>query len=134
MRSRSSGDMIMIIRMWRNSSVIGILGLVAAGPATTQPDLRAAAGERIEKNCKADLIVKVVDGNAKPRSGVEVHVKMTRHAFGFGTCVNASIINDDAPRFYREQIAKLFNKVVTENDLKWQTWEGAYPRFTHERS
>jgi GH35 family endo-1,4-beta-xylanase len=50
---------------------------------------------------------------------------MKRHAFGFGTAVAGDVIqrqNDDGQR-YRDALKTLFNKVVTENALKWPAFE-----------
>ena len=85
---------------------------------------RAAAAERIEKLRKGDLTITVTRGG-QPVPGAEVHVKMTRHAFAFGSAVDAKILlqsGPDADR-YRAVILENFNKVVLENDLKWQGWE-----------
>src|SRR5688572_11201660 len=47
---------------------------------------RAAAAERIEKLLKAELRVIVKDKAGKVVPGAEVSVRLTKHAFGFGTC------------------------------------------------
>ncbi|MCP5110900.1 MAG: endo-1,4-beta-xylanase, partial [bacterium] len=86
---------------------------------------RKAAAARIEKHRKAGLRVRVVDpeGNAVP--GVTVRVQQVRHAFGFGAAVSASYFAGDSAsmRRFRQMVAKHFNKVVLENDLKWPGWE-----------
>ena len=86
---------------------------------------RAAAAERIEKLRKGDLTVVVVDAAGKPVPGADVRVKMQRHAYGFGSAINAKLLlqqGKDADRF-RDVIARDFNKVVIENHLKWNLWE-----------
>jgi uncharacterized protein (TIGR03437 family) len=52
---------------------------------------------------------------------------MKRHAFGFGTAVAGDVIQrtDATGQNYRDAIKRLFNKVVTENALKWPTFEGS---------
>ena len=52
-------------------------------------------------------------------------MNMRRHAFGFGSAVSAEWILAQTPdgEKYRETILKYFNKVVMENDLKWNGWE-----------
>jgi GH35 family endo-1,4-beta-xylanase len=85
---------------------------------------RKEAAERIEKLRKADLTVTVTDAAGNPVAGADVAVKMTRHAFGFGSAVSAQGVMDTSENGdkYREFIRKHFNKVVFENDLKWGDW------------
>ena len=86
---------------------------------------RKTARERIEKHRKGDLTVRVVDAAGRPVPGARVSVRMKQHAFAFGSAVAADGINGDGPddRKYRDTIAALYNRVVMENDLKWQGWE-----------
>ena len=86
---------------------------------------RTAAAERIEQARKAELTVKVVDGDGRPVEGAAVEVKMQRHAFGFGSAVTARMLCDESEdgRRYREVVEKSYSKVVFENDLKWGPWE-----------
>jgi endo-1,4-beta-xylanase len=86
---------------------------------------RAVAAARIERYRKGDLAVTVRDDAGKPVAGADVHVKMKRHAFGFGTAVAGDIIQSNATdgQKYREALKKYFNKVVTENALKWPPFE-----------
>ena len=86
---------------------------------------RKAAEERIEKIRKAGLTVFVRDSGGRPVSGATISVNMLRHAFGFGSAVSAERIlsqTSDGEK-YRATILKYFNKVVMENDLKWNGWE-----------
>ena len=85
---------------------------------------RREADGRIQRIRKADLVVKVVNANGDPIEGAKVEVKMRRHAFGFGSAVTArwlSIEGQDAEQ-YRKTVEEHYNKVVFENDLKWQPW------------
>jgi endo-1,4-beta-xylanase len=58
-------------------------------------------------------------------ANAKVSIRMKRHDFGFGTAVVAKTLataggtNDK----YQEEVARLFNKVVFENDMKWGPWE-----------
>ena len=83
---------------------------------------KAAALARIEKIRKGDLTVKVVDARGRPISNANVKVEMTRHAFKWGTAIDADRINDtltpDNAR-YRAELKRLYNTVVFGNDLKW---------------
>ncbi len=97
-----------------------------------EPDApwRKEALARIEQIRKGDLTIQVVDSAGKPAAGVEVRAKLTHGAFGFGSAVAAQGLlspgaDNDA---YREHIQKLFNRVVLENDLKWQGFEGSRQR------
>jgi GH35 family endo-1,4-beta-xylanase len=58
-------------------------------------------------------------------AGASVRVRQTRHAFGFGAAISALHFAGDSPdkRRYKEILARYFNKVVLENDLKWPGWE-----------
>lgn len=96
--------------------------------AGREPDApwRKAAQERIEQFRKADLTITLIDAAGKPVAGAEIDVRMTRHAFGFGSAVAAdALLGEGADKEkYRAQVVKLFNRVVLENDLKWPQWEG----------
>ena len=86
---------------------------------------RKAAAERIEKIRKGDLTVAVADAAGKPVPGAQVRVVQKKSAFGWGTAVDAGhLLADgaDADR-YRATLLADFNKVVIENDLKWERWE-----------
>jgi endo-1,4-beta-xylanase len=90
------------------------------------------ANERIEQHRKADLTVRVVDADNRPVPDANVHVQMKRHAFGFGTAVPVSSINDDSANgvMFREKLLENFNQVVFENDLKYPAWIGLWgPNF-----
>ena len=84
-----------------------------------------AAAARIDRYRKGDLTVIVRDDNGKPVPGAAVHVKMNRHAFGFGTAVAGDVLQSAGSdgQNYRSSLKKLFNKVVTENVLKWPPFE-----------
>lgn len=86
---------------------------------------RAAAAGRIEKIRKADIAVVVKDNAGKPVENARVHLRMKRHAFGFGTAVaGRALMEPSANREkYREELLRNFNKAVIENDLKWPFWE-----------
>jgi endo-1,4-beta-xylanase len=85
---------------------------------------RAQAVERIERHRKDDFAIEVVDAAGRPVVGAQVHVAMTRHAFGFGSAVTAQMLAAETEdgRRYREIVQQYYNKVVFENDLKWRPW------------
>lgn len=83
---------------------------------------RKPALERIERIRKGDLTVRVVDAAGRPVPGAAVHVEQKRHYFRFGTAAPAARFvdtqNPDNERF-RQEVARLYNTVTFENDLKW---------------
>jgi len=112
---------------YKHQTEIAALPRTAIRYAGREPDSawRKEAAERIERYRKADLRVEVVDAGGKPVPGAEVEIKQKSHAFGFGSCVVASVITGQGTdsEAYREIIKNSFSKVVMENDLKWPVWE-----------
>ena len=111
---------------------VRVAAAAARPPAPTtydgrEPDAawRKAAAQRIETIRKGSLVVVVIDAAGKPVADAEVKVAMKRHAFGFGSAIDARtlIADTDDGRRYRQTIATCFNKAVFENDLKWHRWE-----------
>jgi endo-1,4-beta-xylanase len=87
---------------------------------------RAVADARINQLRKTDFKIKVVDANGKAIPNANVKLEMQRHAFRFGTAVDAErLLGSSADSVkYKTTILELFNHVVLENDLKWPNWEG----------
>ncbi|MFC4989073.1 endo-1,4-beta-xylanase [Saliphagus infecundisoli] len=85
----------------------------------------ANADDRIERHRATSLEVVVVDESGDPVEGATVEVAMQRHAFDFGTAVNAAYLveESDPGDDYRTAIAELFNTAVLENHHKWGFWE-----------
>jgi len=87
------------------------------------PDWRREAGERIERIRKGDLLLKFVDGEGRPVSGLAVRIDMVRHAFPFGCAVSSGFVagrwSAEDRNTYAERFAELFNHAVHENALKW---------------
>jgi GH35 family endo-1,4-beta-xylanase len=83
---------------------------------------KKAAFERIEIYRKSDVKIRVVDAQGKPVRGATVQLKQNRHGFRFGSAVVAGRLidkeNPDNLR-YQAEVARLFNTIVFENDLKW---------------
>jgi endo-1,4-beta-xylanase len=86
---------------------------------------RAEAEARIEKIRKGDIRLTVTDAGGKPIPNATVEVRMTRHAFPFGSAVAAEMLlkQDADGEKYRALVKEMFNRVVMENDLKWPDWE-----------
>jgi GH35 family endo-1,4-beta-xylanase len=99
------------------------------GYAGSEPNAawRKAAEARIEKIRKGDLTVTVRDKAGKPVRGAQVAVRMRKHAFLFGTAVNATALSsqrlsaEDLAK-YKQEIVRLFNFAVMENEMKWPQW------------
>lgn len=92
---------------------------------------RTEAAERIERLRKANLNIEVKDSAGNPFEGAQVRIKMLRHAFAFGSAINANKIagNNAQNVIYENKIINLdgeghgFNWVVFENDMKWPALE-----------
>jgi len=83
---------------------------------------RAEAQRRIEKYRKSQLSIKVVDASGHPVKGAKVEVAQTKHAYWFGSAVEARLLAGAGDEKYREAILKSFNLVTFQNDLKWPRW------------
>lgn len=102
------------------AALAGLAGMTAAGQGW-----RDAAEARIERIRKGELVVQVVRADGKPAAGAPVRVRMTKHAFGWGTAVAGRFLVEEGPdaERYRRAILDNFNMAVLENDLKWPHWE-----------
>ncbi len=87
-----------------------------------EPDApwRAAANARIDQYRKGNLNINVIDASGNPISGATVKVEMQKHTFGFGSAVATPPFLNNAT--YRNNVYKLFNRVVLESELKWVPW------------
>ncbi len=100
------------------------LGYAGSEPAAAW---RKDAEARIEKFRKGYLTVVVKDKAGKPVRGAEVSLRMRKHAFGFGTAVSGGSLSSQRLSAenlakYKEEILKLFNFAVMENETKWPQW------------
>ena len=104
----------------------------AAYPGRGDRTWEPAADARIEQHRKGDFTLRLRDVNGKPLAGREIQVRLTRHAFPFGTALKLALMraadNDDA-RVYRETFFENFSAAVTENDLKWPPYLGGQDRY-----
>lgn len=90
---------------------------------------RAEADARIREHRMGDLEVLVLGSDGAPIPGARVEIEQQRHAFGFGTAINAQRLVDedeDAVK-YRGEVERLFNVSVIENHLKWPMYETQDP-------
>ncbi len=97
----------------------------------TDAPWRAEAANRIEAIRKADLIVRVLDGEGNPIQDAQVDVEMLQHDYAFGTAVVSRFFagNNSQNDTYESKLLDLdgeghgFNWVVFENSMKWPGWE-----------
>ncbi|HPG41766.1 MAG TPA: endo-1,4-beta-xylanase [bacterium] len=75
---------------------------------------RAAAAARIEQYRKGDITVLVKNSNGQAVKNASVTVKMTNHAFGFGTFIEDLVLkNDQTAIKYKAALKQLFNRATT---------------------
>lgn len=94
--------------------------------AAESPDWRKEAEARIEQHRKSDLHITVRDRKTgEPLPGIEITLKMKRHAYLFGTVVNEKLVTAESPdaERYRQTILDNFNASVLENFQKWKFFE-----------
>jgi endo-1,4-beta-xylanase len=115
-----SGVRVVSFQKMRTVNSLASRGFEYPGIESDAP-WRQAANGRIDQYRKSDLTVKVVDANGNAVSGATVKVEMQRHAFPFGSAVDANTLFSN--QTYQNNVVKLFNRVVLENDLKWPSWE-----------
>ncbi|SDL74932.1 endo-1,4-beta-xylanase [Nonomuraea jiangxiensis] len=86
---------------------------------------RAAAADRIERNRKGNLYVKVVDAEGHLVPGATVQADMTRHAFKFGSAADGVrlMTQNTSAQKYRDTLLANFNQFTLGNNLKWNHWE-----------
>lgn len=88
----------------------------------------ADAEQRIVHHRTAPLRVEVVDADGKPLVGAAVSVRMTRHAFHFGSALSDGMLlpsgrRSDADRArYQAAFLRLFNTATIEGRLRWTNW------------
>ncbi|MEQ8210832.1 MAG: endo-1,4-beta-xylanase [Lacipirellulaceae bacterium] len=91
---------------------------------------RAEAATRVDAIRKADLEVTVTNSLGVALPGATVEIRQQKHAFGFGSAVEAFRLRDEthpnydpANAIYKQKVEELFNVATVENALKWWPWE-----------
>lgn len=79
---------------------------LATSPVTAQ-GWRAEADQRIDEHRKADFQIEVRGSDGGLIEGADVHVRMQRHAFNFGTAVRARYLREGAALDYRSGTLRL---------------------------
>ncbi len=103
-----------------------------------EPDAawRKTAAQRIDRIRKSEVRVLLADADGRPVANAEVRLTLLRHAFRFGSAIDAGFVlgeGNDSER-YREVFLRHFNAAVPENDLKWKALEGEWEGFTMDRA
>ena len=84
---------------------------------------RVEAAARIEQHRKADLKILVKNKNGDAIKNAEVHVRMTNHAYGFGTFMSElALRNTPDAQKYKDEVLKLFNRATTPFYMGDGTW------------
>ena len=91
-------------------------------------EIEAAEGMDSEWYAKADSRIEWLrkqDFTVEAKPGEKVSVKLTRHAFPFGTALNFHTDNprDSVENWYKAEAKKLFWYAVSENQFKWPEYE-----------
>jgi GH35 family endo-1,4-beta-xylanase len=91
---------------------------------------RAAADDRIERNRKGNLYVKVVDSQGHLVPGATVEANMTKHAFKFGSAADGVrlMTQNTSSQKYRDALLANFNQATLGTNLKWSHWENLTER------
>ena len=87
---------------------------------------RVEAAKRIERYRKGPMRIHIFDANGNPVEGAEVQVEFQKHAYHFGSAINAATLigeGEDSDR-YREKVLELFNQSGPTNAFKWPPWAG----------
>jgi GH35 family endo-1,4-beta-xylanase len=111
--------------MFRRTVLFLIVFLAVSSRAQTS--LRDEIDQRIATHRQGEFQLTLTDSRGRPLPDTEVELELTRHAFLFGTAVNANWLESESPegQFYREFILEHFNAVVAENAMKWPQTEPA---------
>lgn len=147
--ARGEAEVILTLGMKEQTVEIGGIELLNYGTSRKVADLpftrigyqgsepaaawRKAAEARIEQIRKGNLTVVVKDEAGKPVPGAQVAVRMKKHAFLWGTAVNASALSNgrmtpENLERYKQEILKNFNASVMENENKWPQWSNVANR------
>ncbi|MGI9421041.1 MAG: endo-1,4-beta-xylanase [Geminicoccaceae bacterium] len=128
------------MRCFQDETVLDRLPRSRFSYAGREPDAawRATAEKQIERYRKGDLAIEVTDGSGQPVADAEIHIQMSRHAFTFGTAVDADRLagTDDeaATTAYRKTLGELFNTVSIDDRLRWNVWADEAERQTTEEA
>ncbi len=95
----------------------------------TSENWKQVTDERIEEIRKGDALIKVVDANNRPVSGVTVDVKQKKHDFAFGSALaRSSMYESRYTDFFKEN----FEWAVFENEAKWYSTESSQGNVSYD--
>jgi endo-1,4-beta-xylanase len=88
---------------------------------------RKEATTRIAQHRMAPLTITATDAAGQPLANAAVKLRQVRSAFGFGSAVTAQWLTKEGAdgETYRRIVDECFSRVVFENDLKMEAWEGS---------
>lgn len=87
-------------------------------------DWRAEADRRIDRIRRGDIAVTLRGADGALLADAPVSLRLVRHRFGFGTCVNTRLLREDADgERYRAVVLRHCNTLVCENEMKWYAVE-----------
>jgi len=98
------------------------------GGSTAKADWKSDANDRIEQIRKRNAQITVVDINGQPVHDINVQIAQTKHSFAFGSCFNASYLNNST---YTDFFKNHFEWAVCENESKWTANEATQGTVTY---
>ncbi len=116
---------------WMSLVLLGMLAMSACRDGAL-PEWRREADLRIERHRKGDFALTLVDADGTPLAA-ELDLRLDRHHFEFGTCVNGRLFQEDADgERYRRFVLDHFNSGVAENSMKWYATEKERGKLDYE--
>lgn len=95
--------------------------------------LLAGMAERIERNRKSDVTLRVTDGKGNPVPGAEISVALARHEFLFGCNIYKfdRFATAERNELYKERFRGLFNYATTGFYWRWYEHEKGKPEYAY---
>jgi len=103
-----------------------LLGAAEQEPAadSATPAWRQDADARILAHRTRPVTIQVINTKGEPVPEQDLQLRMTRHAFNFGTAIDEKLILEtEADHPYKTHLLELFNTTVLENWHKWAVWD-----------
>jgi len=98
----------------------------------SEEEILASADARIERHRKADVTIRIVDGENRPIEGATVELRQTNHRFLFGSNIFKWGKFDDQKeeKIYRDRFSELLNFATLP--YYWWSYEGEQDKPSHE--
>ena len=107
----------------------------------TQVAWRSTASTSINNYRKGTIqadVTTTTEAGGTPLPNVSVTTAMVQPLFGFGSAVDSATVTSSSaagqPEYSEVMTSQLFNKVSTENNLKWLQWENAQNSSNYGRA